>query len=71
MDCGREAFPSICRGREAEKETAGWGQLKENSGLAMRFPRFTDHWREDKSAEDTTTTRELAELYPHRTPGTH
>jgi DNA ligase-1 len=29
--------------------TAGWGQLKENSGLAMRFPRFTGRWRDDKT----------------------
>jgi DNA ligase-1 len=43
--------------------TAGWGQIKEDAGLAMRFPRFTGRWRDDKSAEDATTTTELAELY--------
>jgi len=43
--------------------TAGWGQIKEDAGLAMRFPRFTGRWRDDKSAEDATTTAELAELY--------
>ena len=43
--------------------TAAWGQLKEDAGLAMRFPRFTGRWRDDKSAEDTTTTAELADLY--------
>ncbi len=43
--------------------TAGWGQLKESSGLAMRFPRFTGRWRDDKSAQDATTTTELVELY--------
>jgi DNA ligase-1 len=43
--------------------TAGWGQLKEDSGLAMRFPRFTGRWREDKTAQDATTTTELVDLY--------
>jgi DNA ligase 1 len=43
--------------------TAAWGRIKEDAGLAMRFPRFTGRWRDDKSAQDATTTRELAELY--------
>ncbi len=43
--------------------TAGWGQIKENAGLAMRFPRFTRRWRDDKAAEDATTTRELVDMY--------
>jgi len=43
--------------------TAGWGQIKEDAGLAMRFPRFTGRWRDDKSAEDATTTSELIDLY--------
>ena len=43
--------------------TAGWGQIKEDAGLAMRFPRFTGRWRDDKSAEDATTTTELVDLY--------
>ena len=29
----------------------------------MRFPRFTGRWRDDKAAEDATTTGELADLY--------
>jgi DNA ligase-1 len=50
--------------------TAGWGQIKEDAGLAMRFPRFTGRWRDDKSAEDATTTRELIDLFrtARRTP---
>jgi DNA ligase-1 len=50
--------------------TAGWGQIKENAGLAMRFPRFTGRWRDDKSAQDATTTQELIDLYriARRTP---
>jgi len=43
--------------------TAAWGQLKEDAGLAMRFPRFTGRWRDDKAAEDATTTDELVSLY--------
>jgi DNA ligase 1 len=43
--------------------TAGWGQIKEDAGIAMRFPRFTGRWRDDKSAEDATTIRELIDLY--------
>jgi DNA ligase-1 len=43
--------------------TAGWGQIKEHTGLAMRFPRFTGRWREDKAPQDATTTQELIDLY--------
>ena len=43
--------------------TAGWGQLKDNAGLSMRFPRFTGRWRDDKQPQDATTTQQLVELY--------
>jgi DNA ligase-1 len=43
--------------------TAGWGLLKEDAGLAMRFPRFTGRWRDDKSAEDATTVEEAVSMY--------
>jgi DNA ligase 1 len=43
--------------------TAAWGQVEPDAGLAMRFPRFTGRWRDDKAARDATTTRELAELF--------
>ncbi|HEY3952506.1 MAG TPA: ATP-dependent DNA ligase [Streptosporangiaceae bacterium] len=43
--------------------TAAWGQVKDQAGLAMRFPRFTGRWRDDKAAEDATSTGELADLY--------
>jgi DNA ligase-1 len=43
--------------------TAGWGLIREDAGLAMRFPRFTGRWRDDKTAEDATTTSELVDLY--------
>jgi len=31
--------------------------------LAVRFPRFTGKYREDKSAEDCTTSDEIVEMY--------
>jgi DNA ligase 1 len=43
--------------------TAGWGQIDDNAGLAMRFPRFTGRWRDDKGPEDATTTAELVSLF--------
>ena len=43
--------------------SAGWGVIKEDAGLAMRFPRFTGRWRDDKGPEDATTTAELVDLY--------
>jgi DNA ligase-1 len=42
--------------------TAGFGKIKPNSGLAIRFPRFI-RWRDDKSTEDMTTTDEIIEMY--------
>ena len=49
---------------------AAWGQIQEDAGLAMRFPRFTGRWRDDKAATDATTTSELISLYrtAQRTP---
>jgi DNA ligase 1 len=43
--------------------TAAWGQIADDAGLAMRFPRFTGRWRTDKAPEDGTTTQELAEMF--------
>jgi DNA ligase 1 len=43
--------------------SAGWGVIKPDAGLAMRFPRFTGRWRDDKGPEDATTTAELVDLY--------
>jgi hypothetical protein len=52
--------------------TAGWGILKDDAGLAMRFPRFTGRWRDDKSPEDATTVEEAVGMYrtARRTPPT-
>jgi len=41
---------------------AAFGVLREDSGLAIRFPRFT-RWRDDKSADEATTVEELVEMY--------
>jgi DNA ligase-1 len=43
--------------------TAGRGKLDAGVGLALRFPRFTGRWRDDKGPEDATTTDELVQLY--------
>jgi DNA ligase-1 len=43
--------------------TAGWGILKEDAGLALRFPRFTGRWRDDKAPEDATTVQEVLAMY--------
>lgn len=43
--------------------TAAWGVLKEGAGLALRFPRFTGRWRDDKSAEQATTLDELISMF--------
>ena len=50
--------------------TAAWGRIEDDSGLAMRFPRFTGRWRDDKAPEDATTTDELVGLFltARRTP---
>jgi len=43
--------------------TCAMNAIRENSGLAIRFPRFTGKYRVDKSAEDATTAKELVEMY--------
>jgi DNA ligase 1 len=43
--------------------TAGWGLVKEDAGLALRFPRFTGRWRDDKAPEDATTVEEVVQLF--------
>jgi DNA ligase-1 len=53
---GAELIPS-------PTHTAGWGVVAKDAGLALRFPRFTGRWRDDKSPEDATTVEEVIELY--------
>ena len=43
--------------------TAAKGAVREGSGLAIRFPRFTGKWREDKKPEDATTVQEVLDMY--------
>jgi DNA ligase-1 len=43
--------------------TCGMNSVRRGAGLAIRFPRFTGKYREDKSAEDCTTAREVVEMY--------
>lgn len=37
--------------------------IEKGAGLAIRFPRFTGRWRDDKGPEEATTTEELVEMY--------
>ncbi|HYK93230.1 MAG TPA: ATP-dependent DNA ligase, partial [Thermoplasmata archaeon] len=42
---------------------AAFGQIRPAAGFALRFPRFTGHWRDDKEATDATTSAELTGMY--------
>ena len=37
--------------------------IRKDSGLAIRFPRFTGKYRTDKSPQDATTSKEIVEMY--------
>jgi len=43
--------------------TCAMNNVREGSGLAIRFPRFTGNYRFDKAAEDATTVMEIVEMY--------
>jgi DNA ligase-1 len=43
--------------------TCALGSVRKGSGLAVRFPRFTGKYRDDKAAEDATTSVEVLEMY--------
>ncbi len=43
--------------------TCAMNVIRQGSGIAIRFPRFTGKYRIDKSAEDATTTEEIIEMY--------
>jgi len=39
------------------------GAIREGAGLALRFPRFTGRFRDDKNATEATTSEELLHMY--------
>ncbi len=43
--------------------TCAIGVVREDSGIAVRFPRFTGRFRDDRIAYEATTTHEILELY--------
>lgn len=43
--------------------TCGLNLVKVGTGLAVRFPRFTGKWREDKAPHDATTVKEIVGMY--------
>lgn len=43
--------------------TCGMNSIREGSGLALRFPKFTGKVRDEKNAEDATTVQEVINLY--------
>ncbi|HLE64497.1 MAG TPA: DNA ligase, partial [Candidatus Bathyarchaeia archaeon] len=43
--------------------TCGMNAVRHGTGLAIRFPRFTGRYRDDKSPEQSTSTREIIEMY--------
>ncbi len=46
--------------------TCGVGAIKEGSGLAIRFPRFTGRWRDDKGPRDATSVDEILSMYKNQ-----
>jgi DNA ligase 1 len=43
--------------------TCGMNIVRTGAGLAIRFPRFTGRYRDDKSPEQSTTTKEIIGMY--------
>jgi len=46
--------------------TCGLNSVMPNTGLAIRFPRFTGRYRTEKSPEDATATTEVVEMYQNQ-----
>jgi DNA ligase 1 len=42
---------------------AGMNSVRQGSGLALRFPKFTGKVRDEKRAEDATSVKEVLEMY--------
>ncbi|MFQ6013194.1 MAG: ATP-dependent DNA ligase [Thermoplasmata archaeon] len=43
--------------------TAGFGAIRPDAGLAIRFPRFTGRWRDDKGPQEATSVDEIVSMY--------
>jgi len=43
--------------------TCAHGRIRDGAGLAIRFPRFTGTFRDDKRPRDATTSQELYDMY--------
>ena len=43
--------------------TAAEGWIKEDTGIGIRFPRFTGRVRDDKGPEMSTSVQEIYEMY--------
>jgi DNA ligase-1 len=43
--------------------TTAYGIIRPDSGLAVRFPRFTGRFRDDKEPREATTSKELEQMY--------
>ena len=43
--------------------TCSFGSVRPDSGLAIRFPRFTGRFRDDKEGREATTSQELLAMY--------
>lgn len=41
----------------------GLGKIRDNAGIAIRFPRFMHNWRYDKGPEDATSVTEIIDIY--------
>ncbi len=52
-------------GAELTKSPVHTGALEKGQGIALRFPRFV-RFRDDKSPEQATTTKEILEMYKKR-----
>jgi len=46
--------------------TCAMDSIRKDSGLAIRFPRFTGKYRTDKSPQDATTSKEVVEMYQNQ-----
>jgi ATP-dependent DNA ligase len=65
---GNPVRPMLAQRMSSAAHAAAWGVLKEDTGLALRFPRFTGRWRDDKAPEDATTVQEVLDLYASARP---